>query len=52
MNIPQCSILEIPDTPAYDSLYDSDSVFLENPVKNCIVGMLSTCPIDYHSPNF
>ena len=25
--------------------YDFDSVFLEIPVKNCIVGMMLTCPI-------
>ena len=25
-----------------DSIYDIDLVFLENPVKNCIVGMLLT----------
>ena len=29
----------------YDSIYEFDWVFLGNPVKNCIVGMLSTCPI-------
>ena len=28
-----------------DSIYDFDRVFLEIPVKNCIVGMLLTCPI-------
>ena len=29
-----------------DSMSDFDSVFLETPVvKNCIVGMLLTCPI-------
>ena len=41
MRIPQCTILEIPDTLRYDF----DWVFLEIPVKNCIVGMLLTCQI-------
>ena len=27
--------------------YDFDRVFLEIPVKNCIVGMLLTCPINW-----
>ena len=29
-----------------DRIYDFDWVFLEFPVKNCIVGMLLTCPIE------
>ena len=29
----------------HDSIYDIDWVFLEIPVKNCIVGMLLTCPL-------
>ena len=39
MNILQRIILEIPDT-INGSVYDFDWVFLEIPVKNCIVGML------------
>ena len=31
--------------PAHIYIYDFDRVFLEIPVKNCIVGMLVTCPI-------
>ena len=34
-----------------DSLYDFDWVFLEIPVKNCIVGMLLTCPIANKTPS-
>ena len=44
MSIPQCIILEIPDT-LNDSVYDFDWVFLEIPEKNCNMGMLFTCPI-------
>ena len=36
MSIPQCIILD------NDSIYDFDGVFLEIPVKNCIVGILLT----------
>ena len=34
--------------PINDSIYYFDWVFLEIPVKNCIVGMLLTCPIVSH----
>ena len=40
-SIPQCIISEIPD----ESVNDFDWVFLEIPVKSCIVGMLLTCPM-------
>ena len=35
-----------------DNIYDFDSVFLEIPVKNCIMGMLLTCPIDWQGQLF
>ena len=47
MSIPQCIILEFPDTHSTvnDSRLDFDLVFLEIQMTNCIVGMLLTCPI-------
>ena len=38
-------------TQSMIAYYDFDWVFLENPVKNCIVGMLLTYPIVYISLN-
>ena len=46
MSIPQCIILEI---PVNDSINNFDRVFLEIPVKTCIVGMLLTCPISFET---
>ena len=47
MSIPQCIILEIPDTLSrWYHIYDFDWVFLELPLEKCIVGMLLTCPIN------
>ena len=43
MSIPQCIILEIPDTLI--AFYNFNRVLLEIPNINCIVGMLLTCPI-------
>ena len=47
MNIPQCIILEnIPrHTPSMVAYMILTEYFLKNSVKNCIVGMLLTCPI-------
>ena len=33
----------------YDSISDFDGVFLEIPVKNCIAGMLLTCPFGHNN---
>ena len=44
MSIPQCIILEIPTNSVNDSIFIFDWVFLEIPLKNCIVGMQLTCP--------
>ena len=44
MSGPQCIILETPGT-GNDSINDFNWVFLEIPVKSCIVGMLLTYPI-------
>ena len=45
MSIPECNILENQTHAVNDSLYDFEWVFLEIPVKNCIVGMLIKRPI-------
>ena len=44
MGIPQCIILEIPDT-LNDSIYNFAWVFPHIPEINCIVGIMLTCPI-------
>ena len=45
MSIPQCNILEIRDTSVNDGIYVFDWVFLEIPMKSCILGMLLACLI-------
>ena len=45
MSIKKCIILEIPTHSVKDSIYDLDWIFLEIPMKYCIVGMLLKCPI-------
>ena len=49
MSISQYIISEI---SVKDSVYDFDWVFREIPVQNCIVGMLSTYPINFKEKMF
>ena len=37
--------MEFPGLPSHDSLKDFDCVFLGIPVKDCILGILLTCPM-------